>query len=127
MENVALSYEQGIKLVKTQWDCINYGGEWVTPNLNYDNVFQSMLTLATIQTTEGWTSVLWDTVDSVKPYHQPIRNNSPVTSLLTMVMIVVICLLFYNLFVGVVIETYMIENRVMSKNHLLTKSQKTWL
>ena len=41
--------------------------------------------------------------------------------------IIVVCLLFYNLFVGVVIETYMIENRILSKNHLLTKSQKVWL
>ena len=30
------------------WDCINYGGEWIEPDLNYDNVMTSMLTLVTI-------------------------------------------------------------------------------
>ena len=81
-----------------------------------------MLTLVTMQTTEGWTGVLWNSVDSTGPYTQPIRGNNPVIAIITVVVIIVVCLLFYNLFVGVVIETYMIENRILSKNHLLTKS-----
>ncbi len=30
------------------YDCINYGGEWVEPDLNFDTTFTSMLTLVTI-------------------------------------------------------------------------------
>lgn len=30
------------------WDCINYGGEWMTPDLNFDTTLNSLLTLITI-------------------------------------------------------------------------------
>ena len=45
--------------------CLNYGGEWINPDLNFDTIMQSVLNLATTQTTEGWISVMWDSVDSV--------------------------------------------------------------
>ena len=55
----------------TMWDCYNYGGEWTQPRLNFDNTLVSMLTLLTIQTTEGWIDVMWNSVDAVEPYYQP--------------------------------------------------------
>jgi hypothetical protein len=30
------------------WDCINYGGEWTQPELNFDTTMSSLLTLITI-------------------------------------------------------------------------------
>ena len=30
------------------YDCYNYGGEWVEPELNFDTTLVSMLTLLTI-------------------------------------------------------------------------------
>ena len=93
----------------------------MVPSLNFDDTFASMLTLATIQTTEGWTMVLWDSVDAVGPDMQPIRGYSPSKVILIMVMVIIICLLFLNLFVGVVIETYNKENKSLNKNNLLTK------
>ena len=30
------------------WDCLNYGGEWTKPDLNFDTTMNSMLTLVTI-------------------------------------------------------------------------------
>lgn len=56
------------------WDCINYGGEWVQPDLNFDTTLNSVLTLVTIQTTEGWIDVMWSSVDAVGPYMQPKEN-----------------------------------------------------
>jgi hypothetical protein len=53
------------------WDCINYGGEWTKPDLNFDTTFNSLLTLITIQTTEGWIDVMWNSVDAVAPFYQP--------------------------------------------------------
>jgi hypothetical protein len=58
-------YKSNLDLIKTSLDCFNYGGEWINPDLNFDTTMQSVLTLATIQTTEGWISVMWDSVDSV--------------------------------------------------------------
>ena len=40
--------KQKIQNIETMWDCYNYGGEWVQPDLNFDNTFNSLLTLVTI-------------------------------------------------------------------------------
>ena len=40
-----VSYAQQESLVKTKWDCINYGGEWVSPEMNFDDTLRGMLTL----------------------------------------------------------------------------------
>ena len=88
------------------WDCINYGGEWVEPDLNFDTTFHSLITLVTIQTTEGWTDVMWMSVDAVGPYEQPIENNNIFLVAYTMFMIIIICMLFIELFVGIVTETF---------------------
>lgn len=88
------------------WDCLNYGGEWVTPDLNFDTTITSLLTLLTIQTTEGWIDVMWSSVDAVKPYYEPITGNNSFLIIYTMVLIICICMLFMELFVGIVIETF---------------------
>jgi len=105
-DHLSLSMKQQIAYIKTMEDCYNYGGEWVVPDLNFNTVFASMLTLVTIQTTEGWIDVLWDSVDAVGPYQQPIEGNSPIMIVYTMLLIIIICMLFIELFVGVVIETF---------------------
>lgn len=49
------------------WDCLYYGGEWITPDFNFDTTVDSMLTLLSIQSTEGWIGVMFGTVDAVGP------------------------------------------------------------
>lgn len=44
-EHLGLSLGQRLGLIKTKADCLNYGGEWFTPDLNYDSISQSLLTL----------------------------------------------------------------------------------
>ena len=101
------------------WDCINYGGEWVTPDLNYDTTLTSMLTLLTIQTTEGWIDVMWNSVDAVAPYSQPIENNNVPMVFYTMVMVIIICLLFIELFVGIVVQSFNNQKALLSGNQTL--------
>jgi hypothetical protein len=61
--------------VKTKWDCLNYGGEWINKDNNYDTVLNSMTTLVGVQSTEGWVQVMWDSVDATKPDFMPIQGN----------------------------------------------------
>ena len=88
------------------WDCYDYGGEWITPDANYDTTLSSLLTLITVQSTEGWIDVLWNSVDAVEPYYQPKLNNRIIMIPYTMIVVICICLLFIELFVGVVTETF---------------------
>ena len=50
------------------WDCYDYGGHWMNPDLNFDTAMNSSVTLIAIQSTEGWVGVLWSSVDAVDPY-----------------------------------------------------------
>jgi hypothetical protein len=34
--------------IHDKWDCLNYGGEWVNPDLNFDTTGESLLTLFTV-------------------------------------------------------------------------------
>ena len=48
-----------------------YGGEWINPDLNFDTMKESVITLFTVQSTEGWIDVMWDAVDGVGVNQQP--------------------------------------------------------
>jgi hypothetical protein len=48
LDHLDLSHEYRADLVHTKWDCLNYGGEWLNPDLNFDTTLQSVLTLMTI-------------------------------------------------------------------------------
>jgi hypothetical protein len=114
-------------LIVTRFDCLNYGGEWYQPDLHFDTTLQSMLTLFTIQSTEGWIGVMWDEVDAVAVDHIPVENIRPYYIVFAILVLIIITLLFLNLFVGVVIETFNSEKEILSKNDLLKKQQKTWI
>ena len=50
--------------ITNKFECLNYGGEWHNPDLNFDTTFDSFITLFTIQSTEGWVDAMWDSVDA---------------------------------------------------------------
>ena len=95
------------QLVKNKWDCLNYGGEWIRPDLNFDTLNRSFTTLMTISSTEGWTQVLWSTTDAVDIDAEPVRDSrkyfGPVFQI---VILFIISILFLNLFIGVVTDTF---------------------
>jgi len=70
-ENSPLPANEQGDLIITKWDCYNFGGEWTNPDLHFDNTIYSMLTLITIQTTEGWIDVMWRSSDMTGIDKQP--------------------------------------------------------
>ena len=58
-DSLSLSLEQLDTLIVTRFDCLNYGGEWVNHNYNYDSVLNSLRTLFILQSTEGWIDTMW--------------------------------------------------------------------
>jgi hypothetical protein len=49
--------------INNRFDCLMYGGEWVNPDFQFDTAFGSMLTLISIQSTEGWVDTMWQMID----------------------------------------------------------------
>ena len=70
-------------------------------------------------TTEGWIGVMWSAVDAVGIQMEPIRDYNRMYIAFFFVLIVIICMLFLNLFVGIVCNTYNTEKELLSKNNLL--------
>jgi len=68
----ALSYEDKRDRITTKADCLNYGGDWVNPDLNFDSTPAAFITLFTVMSTEGWIGVMWDCVDAVGIDMQPV-------------------------------------------------------
>ena len=117
MENIPKEYQD--KIVD-KFDCVNYGGEWLNNDRNFDNVFMAELTLFSVMTTEGWLDVMWNAVDSTKVDFEPVFNHSPNSMLFFVAFMIVGALFILNMFVGVVINTFNQEKKELEQNHLLT-------
>lgn len=105
--HLAFSTVRSKQLIVHKWDCLNYGGEWIKPDLNFDNIGHAMLGLSSIQSHEGWIDMMWASVDATEVDYAPVENNRFLIFVpLTLAIIFIVVLLFLNLFVGVVIETF---------------------
>lgn len=51
--------------VKTKDACLTAGGTWENAQSNFDNVWEAMLTLFEMMSTEGWLGVMFMGMDSV--------------------------------------------------------------
>lgn len=67
---------------------------------------------------------MWDSVDSVGQGEQPVLNANKVYIILYITLIVLLCLLFLNLFVGVVIDTFNKEKTRLTLNHQLKPMER---
>jgi len=66
---------------------------------------------------------MWSAVDAVGPYYQPKEGNNPLLILYMMVLVIIICMLFIELFVGIVTETFNSQKEFIQGNRNLTTEQ----
>jgi len=45
--------------ITNRYECLMYGGEWLNPDFHFDTTLDAMLTLVSIQSTEGWVDTMW--------------------------------------------------------------------
>lgn len=99
----------------------------MTKPLNFDNTLRGMLTLFIFQSREGWVGLMWDSVDAVDVNLAPVRDTNLFFIVLYIFLVIILCLLFVNMFVGIVIETYNLEKDYYNFNQLLTSEQRSWI
>ena len=56
--------DYAIDLIETKWDCLDYGGEWLNYQSNFDNVLAAMMTMFGMMTTEGWMDIMFYAIDA---------------------------------------------------------------
>ena len=113
--------------IKTKWDCLDYGGDWVNQEGNFDNVVNAMVTMFGMMSTEGWLEVMWAAVDSTEVHQVPSRNNQMGFIVFFSFFMIIGSLFILNLFVGVVINTFNIEKEKLSRNNLMTEVQNEYV
>mmetsp|Transcript_148337 Transcript_148337/g.385670 ORF Transcript_148337/g.385670 Transcript_148337/m.385670 type:complete len:1949 (-) Transcript_148337:33-5879(-) len=115
-------------LMKDAALCTEQGGAWEQVlSHNFDNVWNSMLTLIEISTTEGWVDAMYAACDtSFSPYVQPLRDTShPVWMLLFVVWILFSFMFLMNLGVGIIVDKFM-EMRAEGKD-IISPAQRRWV
>ena len=49
--------------VITKEDCFNYGGDWILKTMNNSNIFNALMYLFLVATTEGWITLMFPTMN----------------------------------------------------------------
>jgi hypothetical protein len=105
--------EDIVPLIIDKFDCLDFGGEWVNVDYNFDNVMNSMITLFNVMTTEGWIEVMWSAVDASAIDFQPIKNNKQSSVFFFILFMIVGSLFILNMFVGIVINVFNKEKETL--------------
>lgn len=92
-----LEYFQGLEITDST-QCKTLGGRWTSYPYNFDNVFNAVVTLFKLSTTEGWIETMSAAIDTTEIKLSPRRNNSPFSSIYFVLFFVVGSFFTYNLF-----------------------------
>ncbi|GIY07370.1 hypothetical protein CDAR_434812 [Caerostris darwini] len=95
--------------------------EWNKRDFHYDDVAAAMLTLFTVQTGEGWPSVLQHSMDSTYENEGPLPRFRVEMAIFYIVFFIVFPFFFVNIFVALIIITFQEQGRKNWKKVIWTK------
>ena len=125
--SIGLSLDIKMQEITDKEDCINYGGEWVHPIRNFDNVVSAFIQMFTMTWAVGWSSNLLGTMRSTGIDKAP-HEHAPFSSGLVMGLFIIVWMIvgyffIQNLFVALVIAGYNREAELNS-SIALTEAQR---
>ncbi|KAK7492644.1 hypothetical protein BaRGS_00016123 [Batillaria attramentaria] len=108
--------------------CLNTPGHiWKNSEVNFDNAAAGFLPLFQVATFEGWMEVMRDAVDSTEIDEQPrFENNKYIAYMYFVVFILFGSLFTLNLFVSVIIDSYLTLTKKYDFSAHLTEREKTY-
>uniref|UniRef100_A0A5S6QUK1 Voltage-dependent calcium channel type A subunit alpha-1 n=1 Tax=Trichuris muris TaxID=70415 RepID=A0A5S6QUK1_TRIMR len=98
--------------------------EWQSFAFNYDNTVNSMLTLFTVTTGEGWPAIRQASVDTTEENEGPIPFNHIELALFYVAYFIVFPFFFVNIFVALIIITFREQGEAELIEADLDKNQK---
>jgi len=104
-------------------------GTWTTPNVNFDNVFNGMLSLFILSTMENWPAIMFTVADAGDADTGPSKDGNQLFAGIFFVVFLLIGSFFLiNLFVGVIfLEFTRAEKRENQMQKFLTPNQQQWV
>lgn len=122
-ENLPSMHSEDIlEKINDRFDCLNNGGFWENGRSNFDNIFNAVLCLFEMMTTEGWLNVMYKGTDARGIGLQPERGASQYNAIFFIAFMIIGSQFILNLFVGIVIDNF---NKIKDKelgNTFLTES-----
>lgn len=103
-----------ISEITNKWECLNSGSDWRNKDFNFDNVWISLITLFLMDTSASWSDTMYNTINSGDIDYLPNKNptlsiSSVIWRLFFIVYMIIGSFFFLNLFVGVVISSFIQE------------------
>lgn len=107
--------------------CVLNNKEWKIYPFNFDNIYNSLLTLFAVSTLDGWSAIMNVAVNSDIEENGPSPFNNQYSSYIYFISFVLFGTLFLiNLFIGVIFYNFTLAQK-QTKHKFLTEAQVTWL
>lgn len=113
--------------IVSRQDCLSANGEWMNSPSNFDHIGNSLLTLLHVGTGEGWIEVMMSIVNSAGVDMQPRPNSQVQLAWFIIVFVALSNFVFVNLFIGVLIDAYMVTKAELDGEDLLTWEERLWI
>lgn len=110
--------------IKTKWDCLDYGGDWVNPYPNFDNIKSSFVLFFEMMTTENWTFYMYSAMDVTSINTQPILNNTYNWFIFFILYMIIAYFFLLNLSVPVLYDNFKIEKTQIENSNFKIPIQK---
>lgn len=85
---------------------MDYGGDWLRLDSNFDNIIQAMITMFKCSLTEGWIDIMNSGIDSNGFEKRIIRENKRYWAIFFMIFIVLGAFFILNIFDNIIIEKF---------------------
>ncbi len=85
---------------------MDYGGDWLRKDSNFDNIGHAIVTMFKVALTEGWLDIMYWGMDSTGEGKIMVRDTSPGWASYFIVFICLGAFFALNLFDGVVIDNF---------------------
>ena len=114
-------------LVKTKWDCMDYGGNWITPYPNLNNIFSGYVLFFEMMTTENWTKYLYLGIDSININIQPQYNHAKYRGLFFILYMIFAFFFLLNLAIAILSDNFNKEKEKIENNKFKKPVQNEYL
>ncbi|ESL05805.1 calcium channel protein [Trypanosoma rangeli SC58] len=107
--------------------CIAEGEKWVGPQRNFDNFYESLLTMFEVSTGSQWLDVIYKGVDGWSMELEPIANRHPSKGLFFIAYYYVSHFVLFSLFVASLIYCYLLTKNAAEGVTDITFEHQLWL
>ncbi len=110
----------------TKTDCMNWGGSWIQRPMNVSNIFQALIYLFLLATTEGWSTQVIESASLKGKGMQPEYGNNIWLEYFFSIFFFFGNMIMLNVFIGLSVNNFQkIKSQVTGLSRL-SKDNKMW-